>query len=365
MSESPATASPANLRGRLITTSLCLLAVGCGGGLAVNLVEGTYERPSNVAMFFTVDDSDGNPVGGMSAEDFRIYEDGRLVSVTESNQTIVNQEVAAEHFTLLLVDMSGSVEASDQLADIQAAAEAFTRSIESDQRVALYAFDGSEDITRIQPFRRGSAVGRLSSYRTRDPSTNLHGAMVQAVSELQTAMEESDAPLRFGTIVVFTDGSDRAARVSRDDMVDSLDDSGFEVFAIGVGTEIDEETLDDTGRSGYVFIGDAGAIESAFATIGARIQDHMHRYYLLSYCSPARAGQHEVTVQAVQGELHGETRFRFDATDFGPDCNPNRPPEFATRGSIQPQRRMSRGGRIPVDLELQFEVSAGASAGAE
>ena len=56
-------------------------------------------------MFFTVDDSEGNPVGGLAAESFVIYEDDQRVSPSESQQTIINQEVAAEHFTLLLVDI--------------------------------------------------------------------------------------------------------------------------------------------------------------------------------------------------------------------------------------------------------------------
>ena len=42
-------------------------------------------------------------------QDFHIYEDGQPVSVLESKQTILQPEVAAIHYTLLLVDMSGSV----------------------------------------------------------------------------------------------------------------------------------------------------------------------------------------------------------------------------------------------------------------
>src|SRR5689334_13525716 len=92
-----------------------VLLTGCGGGLQVNLIQAAHHAPSNVAVFFTVDASSGEPVPGLTASDFRIYEDGSLVSVDESRQTIVNPEVAAEHYTLLLVDMSGSVTESDQV----------------------------------------------------------------------------------------------------------------------------------------------------------------------------------------------------------------------------------------------------------
>ena len=164
---------------------LALLGAGCGSGLKLTLVDGAHAQPSNVAMFFTVDDAEGEPVGGLAAESFVIYEDDRRVSPSESRQTIVNQEVAAEHFTLLLVDMSGSVTESDAVPAITAAAQAFTEAVEAQQQVAVYAFDGSAEIFEMQPFRRNRAnasqgVARLNGFRTRDPSTNLNGALVLA-----------------------------------------------------------------------------------------------------------------------------------------------------------------------------------------
>lgn len=337
--------------------------IGCGGGLQVTLVDAAHQRPSNVGVFFTVDTGGGEPVAGLEASDFNIYEDGQLVSVDESQQTIVNQEVAAEHFTLLLVDMSGSVTESDDVPLITEAAAEFTAAIEATQRVAVYAFDGSEEIFAMQPFRRrgGSSdgargVARLGSFRTRDPSTNLHGALVQAVTVIDEAMTDSEAPLKFGTIVVFTDGSDRAARVSAAEMNDALDDAAFDVFALGVGNEIDEETLGDVGRSGYVLIEDSAAIRDAFAAISDRILGFMQRYYLLSYCSPARAGVHEVTVEATHGELAGRLSYEFDAEGFGPDCNPDRPPEFDAAGDVRPQRRVHR--RPAARIEVNASATA-------
>jgi hypothetical protein len=73
------------------------------------------------------------------ATDFSIYEDGKLVSIDESRQTIINPEVAAVHSTLVLVDMSASVTASDRLPEIAAAATAFVGDVGRPQRVAVYA----------------------------------------------------------------------------------------------------------------------------------------------------------------------------------------------------------------------------------
>jgi hypothetical protein len=337
----------------LVSVAAAAVAVGCGG-LRVAMVDSAYQRPSNVAVYFTVDTATGEPVGGLEASDFRIYEDGQLVSESESQQTIVNPEVAAEHYTLLLVDMSGSVTESDQVPEIQQAATEFTSQLEGNQRVAVYAFDGSEDLAPIAGFTTSGgaagAIGRLGSYRSRDPSTNLHGAVVQAIGVLDAELARSQVPLRFGTIVVFTDGSDRAARVSRGDMGRAIDASPYDVFAIGVGSEIDEGTLGDVGRDGYVLVEDTAAVTAAFRRVAERILAMTRRFYLLSYCSPARAGTHRVTVEAVTPSASGSLSYEFDATGFGPQCHSERPPPFAV-GNARTTRtrpRAARGARIQV-----------------
>jgi len=356
---------------RLVETvwlSVVVALVGCGGGLQVTMVQSGFARPSNVAVFFTVDTAGGDPVPGLQATDFRIYEDGSIVSVDESRQTIINPEVAAEHYTLLLVDMSGSVSESDQVPLIVQAVHDFSGQVEQYQKVAIYAFDGAEEIHPIVPFsnsRGGAAAGAnaLGSFHPRDPSTNLNGAIVQGVQVLDDALEHSQVPLHFATLVVFTDGTDHAARVSADDMSAALDEAKYDVFAIGVGNELDEHILGRIGRSGYRRVEDAAGVQQAFTEIGQRIVGYTQRYYLLSYCSPARAGQHEVTIEAVTPDASGEVTYQFDAAGFGPDCDPARPPRMELPTQLQHGRHRG-GASVRAGVHVQGRATVGAGAGA-
>jgi von Willebrand factor type A domain len=319
----------------LASLSLCLCA--CASGLRLTRLEAAARGPSNVAVFFAVDHADGEPVADLLASDFNIYEDDKLVSVDESRQTIVNPQLAAAHYTLLLVDMSASVTASDQLGAIVASAGEFVNQVGPYQRVAVYAFDGSKNLYEIVPFTQSGAQSALAlpalqSFQSRDPSTNLHGAVLQALLELGKALEHSSAPLRFGTLVVFTDGTDRANRVPFQQMVDAVDASEHQVYALGVGHEIDDSTLARIGKTGYVRVEDSNASRSAFREIGDRIVRYTRRYYLLSYCSPARAGKHTVSVEAVTKGARGKLDYAFDARGFGPGCDPSRPAPFDTTG---------------------------------
>ena len=318
-------------------------AAACGGspGLRLEKLDASVQKPSNVAVYFTVDTDDGQPVPGLTAESFRIYEDGDLVSAFESKQTILNPEVAADHYTLLLVDMSGSVTESGDVPAIVEAATAFSDRVGKYQQVAIYAFDGRKQIHRISGFSpRGTSVARgadrLGSFRTEDPSTNLNGAVLEGLEVLDRALARADAPLRFGTLVVFTDGTDRAARVHRDDVAAALDATTHEVFVIGVGAEIDDGELGAIGRSGVILTKDRAEIAGAFEQAAARIEAMSQRYYLLGYCSPARAGVHEVTIEAVHQGKSGTLTYEFDATGFRPDCDPTKPPRFDLR---RPRRR--------------------------
>ncbi|MFV8753838.1 VWA domain-containing protein [Nannocystaceae bacterium ST9] len=326
-----------------LSTALSTLVIAsfglAGCGLKLTRIQTADDKPANVAVYFKVETTQGDPVGGMTAEQFEIYEDDKRVSALESQQTILNPEVAASHYTLLLVDMSGSVVDSEDAGKVIEAALLFTSEVEANNKVAIYAFDGEEEIHKITDFT-GSAGGAearaqsLQSFKPKDKSTNLNGAVVQGLQTLDEGLEDAENPLKIGTMVVFTDGTDRAARVSEDEMLEAVRDTPYDVFAIGLGAELSESDLQKIGKDGTALAKDSNEIQKAFDTIGKRIEELTKSYYLLSYCSPARAGAHTVTIKAKhkpegkKSELKGELETEFDATGFDKGCDPNQKPKF-------------------------------------
>jgi hypothetical protein len=305
-----------------------LAASGCA--LKLQLVDASVRKPSNVAVYFTVDTHGGEPVADLTPQDFRIYEDGQPVSSLESKQTILQEQIAAIHYTLLLVDMSGSVVDSGDMPALIQAAQSFADRVGPYQKVAVYTFDGSPHLTPIVGFGGNvrAGVGTLASRRPRDPSTNLNGGVIEGVRVLSQQMEHAPVPLRFGTLVVFTDGTDRAHRASPEDVERAIDGAGFETYVIGVGQEVDGGQLRRIGRSGTFASQNRADVQKGFDEIAARIEAASRRYYLLSYCSPSRAGAHDVEVEAVARGSSGRLRYRFDANGFGPSCDPNQRPAF-------------------------------------
>ena len=322
---------------RTALTAALLSLAACGGGLRLTAIRSTQAKPSNVAVYFKVETSGGEPIGGLAADSFKIYEDKELVSQFESKQTILNPEVAASHYTLLLVDMSGSISGSNSVDALVDAVGTFADKVEGQQKVGVFAFDGGAELHPIVAF--GSAGGAkagakaLTGYKPADPSTNLNGAIVKGLAELDKALANAEHPMRFGTLVVFSDGTDRARRVSKEDVMKAIGDTKYDVFAIGLGAEMQEAQLKEIGKDGTARADDKAAVVTAFDTIATRIAARTKSYYLLGYCSPARAGKHEVSITATTkddkgNESSGSLTSDFDATGFTPNCDPNQKPSF-------------------------------------
>jgi hypothetical protein len=336
----------------IVAGSAMALAVGgCSRNLTVSRINSDEKQPNNVWVFFTVEDED-EPVAGLTAEDFDIYEDGKLVSTYESKQVIQNPEVAAVMYTMLLLDMSGSVTESGESDAIVEAAHVFSEKVGATQKVGVYAFDGSEDISSVVQFTEAKAsidggLDGLRVYKAKDPSTNLNGAVMQGLQQLHKDLEKDKRPLKFGTLVVFTDGTDRAHRVTSEEMLEEMNKEEYEnydIFVIGVGAEIEEGALNEIGRDGTELATDEAKVREAFERVADRIDRQAKRFYLLSYCTPSRSGDHTVRIQAnskdEKGKKNGEgsLEYAFSAEKFGPppECDAERAPAFRLDKNLSP-----------------------------
>ena len=322
------------MRPKILLVILCFFILPSCAGLRLSLRNSSVQKPSNVALYFSVETREGLPVPGLTAESFRIYEDDQLISPFESKQTILNPEVAVVSYVVLLLDMSGSITESGSLPALMDAAGSFAERITRKHHVAVYGFDGGAKLIPVVDFSTSHAavqrgLNRLSHKRIKDPSTNLNGAVVESVKALEEQMSRSRQPLRFGTLVIFTDGTDRAHRVTEDAMYDVLDEASVNVFVIGVGGEISVDQLAKLGRTGFVQAAEMTAISTAFDDVAALIEAAGKKFYLLSYCSPARAGTHTLTVEVETAGRNGSMETPFNADGFGPKCNPGKDPVFS------------------------------------
>ena len=294
-------------------------------------------QPALISMFVKVETCEGSPVTLLSIANFTIFEDGNPISRSESRPDIFPVEQEFRTVTVLLLDLSGSVVRTGSLPVLKDAATGFVETVLAAREdipsdVAIYWFDGAPGVTEQvaftdDPERLLAGIAALSEDTPQDDSTNLNGAVIGGLEVLVTEQERlraSGVQFTLGSLVVFTDGTDQASRVSEADalaVVGSVGE-GLLVQTVGLGAEINETVLGEIGRDGFEFAQNSAEVAAAFERAGERIRLESSSFYLVRYCSPRRAGDHSLRVELGLDAAQAAFEEDFNADSFGPGCDP-------------------------------------------
>lgn len=319
---------------------------GCGVFRHVNVtpLATTSQRPSNVGVYVAATDGD-QALTELQPSNFRVYENEQLVPADQTQLTLQDVNLVAAHQVVLLMDMSLAKTAEARTLAAKAALN-FVQKVTPREAVAVFAFDGAEGLVPIAQLPRGNqpvTMAALEGFSPRDSSRNLNGAVIAGLKKLDQLLAQTGKVVRVGTLVVYAAGPDVAGRVDADKAHDTVWESKHDVLVIGVGEQAD--AVENLARRGLIRSQAASTLPIAFEEAASRTVEELEKHYLVSYCSPARAGTRqlrlEVTYTNKDGEEHhGDFETEFSARGFGPGCNPQTTPRFFTAPQvIEPERK--------------------------
>jgi hypothetical protein len=330
-------------RNWLFFATVATLTQGCMlGGVRVQEVATSAQKPANVAVYLAISKGDA-PLTGLSEKNFHVFEDGQELTPEQTQQVLLPRDQAAVHRALLLLDMSGPVTEGDTRHNIAMAAARFVSRAHTAQPVTVYAFDGGPSIKLVGEFAQGteeiSEMPQLEGYAQTDTSSNINSAIIESLAQLDARLMSAQKPIRIGSLVVFGRGPDLAGRVADSKMTEALDESKDLVFSIGI-KDVPGFHASRIGKTGTFEADSPASLVHAFDEAGGRVGDMVSRYYLLAYCSPARAGQRSVRVRVVttdeEGkEISGSASMDVDATGFTSGCNPSDRPRFVAKAETK------------------------------
>ncbi len=347
------------LNRRSTSRALMAVAIACSAlalhgcaSLRLDVLRQSAARPSQVAAYFTIERmATRQAVGGLPAERFSVFEDGTAVPTLEARVTLLDTTTVAAHYTLVLVDAGGSAVRAGLMPSITEGVRSFVERAGERQRIAVFAFDGES--TPRQIAARGPAaevapqLAQLATIEPRDSSTNLNGAIVWGLQQLDRDLAVASQPLKFGTLVVFTATRDIANRVTQVSMNDAVTTTQHEVYAVGVGRDVDARMLSTFGRTQSFYDANPSAARVVFDRAADRVAARAARHYFLSYCSPLRADRHRVRVEArEEGGAFGNAEFDIDATGFRSGCDPSNVPAWGQRAVVAPAVEPSSGAAV-------------------
>src|SRR5262245_23737210 len=243
----------------------------------------------DVTLYVGVTDPSGKPVGGLTARDFAITEDGQPVTISKfvgGGATSIS--------TVLVIDRSASMNEANKMRSAREAARAFVRQMRPGDQAAVIAFDSQPEV--IVPFtsdtaRLDEAIRRIDT----GESTALYDSLVAGVDLLK------DATGRRALLLV-TDGRDcleepcadnPASVATLDGAIKSATAAGQPVQVIGLGDrdDTDERTGIDEGVLRQIADKTGGAYFYApggdqLADLYRKLSADMQREYALTYHSP-------------------------------------------------------------------------------
>ncbi len=297
--------------------------------------------PGKISILFKVSDLQGNPISGLTADQFTIYEQGRnddcfnTISSSESLARISPNSQVFNNNTLLVLDLSNSV-LQGSLEELKTASISFINNViptpETEAfKMAIYWFDGEDELHLLNDLTSSaveltSAIDGITEDISSDPSTDLYGAVIKSTERAEELIQENSQNSIIGaaSIVLFTDGTDQASRFSEDAALRAVNEANRNIsfFTIGLGAEIDADVLADIGKTASVFAGNKEELEATFNQISQRVAEQANSFYLFEYCTPKRdgSGDNNLVIQLTNGGLQGAVQTEFDADGFMGGC---------------------------------------------
>jgi hypothetical protein len=321
-------------RFRAVACSLALVgavtSLGCGSGVRVEPVSVKATPPGRVLALVSITDHGAAPED-LSRDNFEVREGDVALDPTQIELRVQSLGQLQGHEAVVLVDGSRAF-ADAERAPLGAALSRLVDRLRFHQAVSLLAFDGSPELRFIAryarnpmaaPLGKDPGIERLLANRPRDTSSSLYSAIVKGRQALDARLTKNTDVATIGSLIIVARGPDLAGRADESAARAALE--GQRSFLLKVGTWSTDTSLDWVGGDGTRAAASLGTLGTPVDELARQVDDVFLRRYLVSYCSPARAGKRTVEWIVKLRDESGHTRraeaaSEVDATGFNASC---------------------------------------------
>ena len=307
-------------------------SVGCGSGVLVEPVSVKAAPPGRVVALVSVSDH-GSAPGDLNPDNFEVREGDVALDASEIGLRVQPFGQLAGHEAVVLVDGSRPFTDAER-GPLGAGLAQLVDRLRFHQAVTLLAFDGSAELRFIARYSRNQmaaplgkdpGIERLLGYKPRDSSSSLYSAIVSGRKTLDARLVKDGPVAPLGSLVIVARGPDLAGRAGEAAARTALE--GQRSFLLKVGTWSKDTSLDWVGRDGTRAAASLGTLGTPVDELARLVDEEFLRRYLVSYCSPARAGKRTVEWVVKLRDEDGRTRSaqaasELDATGFNASCRP-------------------------------------------
>jgi len=248
----------------------------------------------DVSVYFSLLDSDGDPITNISTENLTISEDGKRIAI-ESLQSAEEEPISVA----LVLDTSGSM-AGQKITAARNAATDFISNLKTGDQIGILSFNTT--LTHHTDFTTELASARNQVNRIESvplSGTCLYDAAYEAVQMTATL------PSGRRAIILLTDGVDEllqgglCSTYTVDDVINlaTQRNTRVPIYTIGLGSKVDARTLDRLaaltgGKS--LYSPESSQLEALFQ----KLSDLLRSQFVLHYTTTSAPGEHTLVLQA-------------------------------------------------------------------
>jgi VWFA-related protein len=238
-----------------------------------------------VTVYVSVTNSAGEPVG-VDPATIQISENGEVMEIADARGGGRGGEGVAEPLTtMLVIDISGSMDKNNKLTAAKDAAKLYVNQMRAGDQAGLMTFD--TQTYYVQPVTTDTAAlnTAIDGLKT-GGDTSMFDALVEAEKNMSSIAGRK-------AIIVLADGLDNHSQNTVDSVIEQIGPSGLTISTVGFGdaSTASQSGLDETAlksladRSGglYSFAADSQALSALYEQFGRTLQSE----YALTYVSPS------------------------------------------------------------------------------
>jgi VWFA-related protein len=277
--------TPLNFGLILLLALLSTSTVFAQSDAQVRITQVDNSKFPTVTLYVSVTNSAGEPVG-VDPATIQISENGQGMQIVDARGGGQSgQGVAEPQTTMLVIDISGSMDKNFKLKAAKDAAKAYVTQMRAGDQAGLMTFD--TQTYYVQPVTTDIAAltSAIDGLKT-GGDTAMFDALVESEKNLSSISGRK-------AIIVLTDGLDNHSHNTVDTVIEQIGPSGLTISTVGFGdastasqSGLDEGALKSLAeKSGglYSFASDSQSLSALYQQFGRTLQSE----YAITYVSPS------------------------------------------------------------------------------
>ena len=275
-----------------------------------------------VTVYVSVTDTNGKPVG-VDPSLIRIEEAGQVVKAGQ----VSGVGAVGPLTTMLVMDVSGSMNNGGKLAAARQAARAYIDQMRPGDQAGLISFNTAITVVQAVTSDRNALYSAIDSL-TAENDTAMFDALMKAIQLLKAIPGRK-------AIIVLTDGLDNSSTSTSQEVVDTVGQVGLSISTIGLGdpaagksffgvNEASLRSLAEQAGGVSAFTADNAALQTIFQSYGRGLQSE----YAITYTSPSKLRDgisRSLTASLGQPGSQGAAAARYNPGGVLPEVAGNSP----------------------------------------